>query len=63
MKNGQIKLDWINEQIKAGKKVYFATAYKITKISAKTLKAVTVGKDGGIYINGVCFDYARLTAE
>lgn len=63
MKNGQNKLTWIKTQIENGKTVYFSTSMRITKISRKHLNMLSIGKDGGIYINGICFDYAKLSAQ
>jgi len=64
MKNGAAKLTWIKTQIEAGKTVYFSTALRVTKIAnTKHVSMISVGKDGGIYINGVCYDYAKLSAQ
>lgn len=63
MKNGNAKLAWIKEQIESGKTVFFHTSLKITKITKKHISIISIGKDGGIYINGICFDYAKLTAQ
>lgn len=63
MKNGATKLEWIKSQIKVGKTVYFSTSARVTKIQNKHIPMLSIGKDGGIYINGICFDYAKLSAQ
>ncbi len=63
MKNGAAKLTWIKSQIESGKIVYFSTSMRVTKITKKHIDMLKVGKDGGIYINGICYDYARLSAQ
>lgn len=63
VKNGASKLEWIKTQIENGKTVYFATHLKITKITKKHVSMINVDKSGSIYINKICYDYAKLSAE
>lgn len=63
MKNGAAKLTWIKTQIEAGKTVYFSSQIRITKITKKHVDLIQIGKDGGLYIYGKCYDYLKLSAQ
>ena len=63
---GTEKYDWITKMVNDGKTVYFQTPLRTTTFQKKHLPMLTTkpGADGEhVYINGVDYTYAKLTAR
>lgn len=60
------KFDWITKMVNDGKTVYFQTPLRTTVFKKKHLPMLSSkpGADGEhVYINGVDYTYAKLTAR
>ncbi len=72
---GQTKMDWINERLAEGMRVWIQTTYKSSYVTAKVADAWSerggffrVDNDGSLYMRRGqkkwdCIDYCKLTAD